>query len=308
MKSDRIRKVLLRIDEGKRLIDRHRPLPASVLGRLKEQLVIDWTYNSNAIEGNTLSWRETRLVLEDGLTVGGKSFLEHLEAINHRDAIAYVEGLVQNNEPLAERHIKEIHALVLREIDQHYAGRYRDIQVRISGSNHLPPDPLLVGEMMEAFSRKWLVESHDSHPVVRAAMAHFELVAIHPFVDGNGRTARLIMNLLMMKNGYLPAIILKNDRKKYYDALEKAQIGKTEDFIFLVARAVERSLSLYFEAIPGLASEFLTMAQAAALTPYSQDYLNILARRGAIPAFKLKRNWLVTEDALRRYVADHPKE
>ncbi len=139
-------------------------------------------------------------------------------------------------------------------------------------------------------------------------MAHFELVSIHPFVDGNGRTARLVMNLLLMKNGYVPAIILKNDRKKYYDALEKAQKGKTGDFIFLVARAVERTIFLYFEAIPGLASGFLTMAQAAELTPYSQDYLNILARRGAIPAFKLKRNWLVTEEALQRYVADHPKK
>ena len=113
MKSDRIKKVLLRIDEGKRLIDQHRPLPASVLGRLKEQLVLDWTYNSNAIEGNTLTLRETKLVLEEGLTVGGKSLREHLEAINHRDAIDYVEDLVREDEPLAERHLKDIHALIV---------------------------------------------------------------------------------------------------------------------------------------------------------------------------------------------------
>ena len=246
--------------------------------------------------------------MEEGLTVGGKSLREHLEAINHRDAIGYVEDLARDNEPLAERHLKEIHALILREIDQQYAGRYRDIQVRISGSNHLPPAPLLVGEMMHDFARKWLANTQNIHPVELAAMVHFELVSIHPFVDGNGRTARLFMNLLLMKNGYVPAIILKNDRKKYYDALEKAQKGKTEDFIFLVARAVERTTFLYFEAIPKLASGFLTMAQAAEITPYSQDYLNILARRGAIPAFKLKRNWLVTEEALQRYIADHPKK
>jgi len=308
MKSDRIKKVLLRIDEGKRLIDRHRHLPASVLGRLKEQLVLDWTYNSNAIEGNTLTLRETKLVLEEGLTVGGKSLREHLEAINHRDAIDYVEDLVREDEPLAERHLKDIHALILREIDPQFAERYRDIQVRISGSNHLPPAPLLVGEMMHDFCREWLADHQDIHPVELAALAHFELISIHPFVDGNGRTARLIMNLLLMKNGYVPAIILKNDRKKYYDALEKAQKGETEDFIFLVARAVERTIFLYLEAIPALASRFLTMAQAAELSPYSQDYLNILARRGAIPAFKLKRNWLVTEEALQRYVTDHPKK
>ncbi|MBU0729281.1 MAG: Fic family protein [Proteobacteria bacterium] len=308
MKSDRIRKVLNRIDEGKRLIDQHRPLPASVLARLKQQLVLDWTYNSNAIEGNTLTLRETKLVLEDGLTVGGKSMREHLEAINHREAIAYVEELAREDELLLERHLKEIHALVLREIDQQYAGRYRDIQVRISGSNHLPPEPFLVGERMQAFARKWLTNTQITHPVVQAALAHYELVAIHPFVDGNGRTARLIMNLMLMRKGYAPAIILKNDRKKYYDALEKAHKGKTEDFIFLVARAVERTISLYFEAIPKLASGFLTMAQAAEITSYSQGYLNVLARRGAIPAFKLRRNWLVAEDALQRYIEDHQKE
>lgn len=308
MLSNRVNTILQRIDEGKRLIDQHRPFPPSVLARLKDQLVIDWTYNSNAIEGNTLSLKETKLVLEDGLTVGGKSFQEHLEAINHRDAIAFVEELVCGDESIAERQIKEIHSLIQREIDPHYAGRYRDIQVRISGSDHLPPEPIFVAERMRDFAKNRLSNPGDAHPVVQAALAHYELVAIHPFVDGNGRTARLLMNLMLMKNGYVPAIILKNDRKKYYAALEKAEKGEVEDFIFLVARALERTIFLYFEAIPRLASRFLTMAQAARLSPYSQDYLNVLARRGAIPAFKLKRNWLVAEDALQRYVEAHGKE
>jgi len=305
MKSDRIKKVLLRIDEGVRLIDQHRPLPGAVLGRLREHLVLDWTYNSNAIEGNTLTLRETRLVIEDGLTVGGKSMREHLEAINHRDAITFVEQLAAGDEPLAERQIKEIHALVLREIDRKYAGRYRDIQVRIGGSTHLPPEPLLVGEKMAEFAEKWRAEGGGLHPVVRAALAHYELAAIHPFVDGNGRTARLLMNLLLLRSGYPPGVILRNDRKKYYSALEKAGQGKTDDFVFLVARAVERTIFLYFEAIPELAADFLTMTQATEITPYSQDYLNILARRGAIPAFKLRRNWLVSKEALLRYVTEH---
>ncbi|MBU0479654.1 MAG: Fic family protein [Proteobacteria bacterium] len=299
--------MLRRIDEGKRLIDKYRPLPVSVLTRLKGQLVIDWTYNSNAIEGNTLTLKETKLVLEDGLTVGRKSLREHLEAINHRDAIAYVEELAREDANISERNIKEIHALVLREIDPKYAGRYRDIQVRISGSGHLPPGPLLIEEKMAAFARKWLTDTGKTHPVTLAAMAHFELAAIHPFVDGNGRTARLLMNLLLMKNGYVPAIILKNDRRKYYDALEKAHKGEVNDFVFLVARALERTIFLYFEAIPELTSGFLTMAQAAEITPYSQDYLNIMARRGAIPAFKLKRNWLVAKDSILKYVKDHQK-
>lgn len=307
MQPDRIQKILHRIDEGKKIIDQHRPFPPSILARLRDQLVIDWTYNSNAIEGNTLTLKETQLVLEDGVTVGRKSFKEHLEAINHRDAIKYVEELATEGRKITERQVREVHGLILREIDPQYGGRYRDIQVRITGSNHLPVDPIHLAGKMRSFAKKWLKGS-DAHPVVRAAMAHYELVTIHPFVDGNGRTARLLMNLLLMRKGYVPAIILKNDRKKYYDALEKAHTGKTEDFIFLVARALERTIYLYFEAIPDVASRFLTLAQAAEISPYSQDYLNILARRGAIPAFKLKRNWLVAKEALLRYIESHPKK
>lgn len=306
MQSDRIKKILQRIDEGKRIIDQYRPFPPSILARLRDQLVIDWTYNSNAIEGNTLTLKETQLVLEDGLTVGRKSFKEHLEAINHRDAIKYVEELATEGTRITERQLKEIHGLVLREIDPHYGGRYRDIQVRITGSNHVPVDPIHLVGKMRSFAKKWLQDT-DAHPVEQAAMAHYELVTIHPFVDGNGRTARLLMNLLLMRRGHVPAIILKNDRRKYYDALEKAHTGKTEDFIFLVARALERTIYLYFEAIPDVASRFLTLAQAAKISPYSQDYLNILARRGGIPAFKLKRNWLVAKEALQNYVESRKK-
>lgn len=306
MVSDRVQKVLQRIDAGKKIIDQHRPFSPAVLNRLRDQLVVDWTYNSNAIEGNTLTLNETRLVLEDGLTVGGKSLKEHLEAINHRDAISFVEELAGDASTITERQIKEIHSLVLREIDPGYAGRYRDIMVRISGSNHLPPDPLHLEDAMKKFAGQWL-DTVDGHPIVRAARAHYELVAIHPFVDGNGRTGRLLMNLILMKNGHVPAVILKNDRRKYYDALEKAHSGKTDDFIIFVARALERTMYLYLEAIPDVATHFVTMTEAAKISPYSKDYLNILARRGAIPAFKLKRNWLVTREALEGYINKRKK-
>ncbi|MCP4717750.1 MAG: Fic family protein, partial [Deltaproteobacteria bacterium] len=161
--------------------------------------------------------------------------------------------------------------------------------------------------LMRRFSKKRL-SGDTSHPVIQAALAHFEFVSIHPFVDGNGRTARLLMNLILIKNGYAPAIILKNDRKQYYAALEKANAGKVDDFIFLVGRALERTIYMYFEAIPGVAAHFLTMAEASQRCSYSQDYLNILARRGALPAFKLKRNWLVSEEALQDYVTSHSKK
>ena len=307
MVSDRINRLIQRIDEGKRVIDKYRPLPRVILSRLRKQLIIEWTYNSNAIEGNTLTLKETLLILEDGLTIGKKSLKEHLEAINHRDAICFVEELASKSQKITERNVREIHSLILIEIDSNYSGRYRDIQVRISGSAHTPPEPLLVQESMERFSMERLLDTAD-HPVIQAAMAHFELVSIHPFVDGNGRTARLLMNLILIKNGYFPAIILKNDRKKYYDALEKGHRGKTDDFVFLVARAMERTIYLYFEAIPGIKSHFLSMAEASKISPYSRDYLNIMARRGAIPAFKLKRNWLVSKDALERYIKIHKKD
>ena len=307
MVSDRINRLIQRIDEGKRVIDKYRPLPRVILSRLRKQLIIEWTYNSNAIEGNTLTLKETLLILEDGLTIGKKSLKEHLEAINHRDAICFVEELASKSQKITERNVREIHSLILKEIDSKYSGRYRDIQVRISGSAHTPPEPLLVQESMERFSMERLLDTED-HPVIQAAMAHFELVSIHPFVDGNGRTARLLMNLILIKNGYFPAIILKNDRKKYYDALEKGHRKNTDDFVFLVARAMERTIYLYFEAIPRIKSHFLSMAEASKISPYSRDYLNIMARRGASPAFKLKRNWLVSRDALERYIKIHKKD
>jgi len=304
MLSDRTEKLLDRIDEGKKLINKYRPLPVSIVSRLHEQLIIDWTYNSNAIEGNTLTLKETKMVLEDGLTVGRKPLKDHLEAINHRDAIVFVEELAHENSTITERNIKEIHTLILKEIDSHYAGIYRDIQVRISGSSHTPPDALHLPQLMKKFAKERLMNP-GGHPVEQAALAHYDFVSIHPFVDGNGRTARLLMNLILIKNDYFPAVILKNDRKKYYDALEKGHKGKTDDFVFLVGRALERTMYLYFEAIPKIKTHFISMAEASEIVPYSQDYLNVLARRGSIPAFKLKRNWVVTREALQKYIKEH---
>ncbi len=304
MKSNRIENLLFRIDEGKRLIDKFRPLPPSVLSRLQKQLTLEWTYNSNAIEGNTLTLKETIVVLEDGLTIGNKSLKEHLEVINHQEAISFVEELAGSKTEITERNIREIHGLVLKDIDPKYSVKYRDIQVRITGAEHIPPDPVHVPALMSEFCETKLVDKK-IHPVEHAAIAHLDLVGIHPFVDGNGRTSRLLMNLILMRRGYFPAVILKNDRKRYYDVLEKGHKGHTDDFIFFVGRALERSIYLYLEAIPEIKTKFITLAEAAKIVPYSQDYLNVLARRGAIPAFKLKRNWVVTKESLLRYVKAH---
>jgi len=286
MLSDRISRLFSRIDEGKRLIDQYRPLSNSIVSHLRDRFLVEWTYNSNAIEGNTLTLKETRMVLEDGITIGKKPLKDHLEAINHKEAIVFIEELASQKDPITERNIREIHAI----------------------SNHLPPDPLIVPELMANFTNERLLNP-TGHPIEQAARAHFDLVSIHPFVDGNGRTARLIMNLILLKHGYFPTIILKNDRKKYYDALEKGrQKNNVDDFIFLTGRALERTIYLYLEVIPEIKTHFLTLSEAAKLSPYSQDYLGILARRGSIPAFKLKRNWVITQEALQRYVHDQKNQ
>lgn len=230
-------------------LDSLRPLSDAVLRRLHEDLVLRWTYHSNAIEGNTLTLMETKVVLE-GITVGGKLLREHFEAINHRDAILYVEDIVQRAEALSEWQIRNVHRLVLRQIDDAHAGRYRDVNVMISGATHVPPDMLLVPEQMAALMDWYHGDAQQLHPVERAARLHSDFVKIHPFVDGNGRTARLLLNLELLKSGF-PAIVLPvEQRLAYYMALDKAHVqGDLDDFIALVAACVRTGFEPYWHAL-----------------------------------------------------------
>jgi Fic family protein len=214
--------------------------------------MLEWTYHSNAIEGNTLTLRETKVVLE-GITVGGKSLRQHFEATNHRDAILYVESIVGGDEALSEWQIKNIHSLVLKGIDHDEAGRYRQENVVIAGASTTPPDFLHLPEEMQALL-EWHAKAGAMHPVERAAELHTRFVKIHPFVDGNGRTGRLLLNFELMKAGYPPAIIQKEDRLAYYDALDEACVsGNYSAITQLVANAVQRSLDTYL-GILGLRS------------------------------------------------------
>lgn len=236
------------IDIKKGLLDGKRPLPEYTIKSIRENLLLEWTYNSNAIEGNTLTLMETKVVLE-GITVGGKTLREHLEVINHRDAILYVEDIVKDKEPLTEWQIKNIHRLVLKGINDNYAGNYRDQQVIISGAKHISPEPFLIKEQMENLI-KWYDDSQNLHPIERAAMLHIIFVGIHPFVDGNGRTSRLLLNLELMKNGYPPIVIRTENRVDYYSALDKAHItGENEDFIKLVIKELDKTLDLYLKYV-----------------------------------------------------------
>jgi Fic family protein len=240
--------IFARLEEKKARLDAARPLPAGVVAKLKEYFDVEWTYHSNAIEGSTLTLAETRLVLLDGLTVGGKSLREHLEAINHKHAIDFVEALAAKAEPITEHNIRQIHALILRSIDDENAGAYRKGQVYITGSAYVPPAAIGMPPLMQELVA-WInsPEAADLHPVKRAALAHFRLVHIHPFVDGNGRTARLLMNLILIREGYPPAVIRRERRPEYYDALDQAHEGDTEPFVALVAEEAERSLNIWLD-------------------------------------------------------------
>lgn len=237
------------INEKKVQLDELRPFPQNTLKSLQEKIALEWTYHSNAIEGNTLTLRETKVVLE-GITIGGKSVKEHLEAINHHEAIQYLHEMIQNKETISEWQIKQIHSLVLKKIDQINAGVYRKENVLISGAEHIPPDYIHVPDKMqnllERYEKKW----KPLHPAERAALLHIDFVGIHPFVDGNGRTSRLLQNFELIKAGFPPIVIKKEKRLEYYKALDKAHIaGQTEDFIKFSAECLNESLNLYLEII-----------------------------------------------------------
>lgn len=236
------------VDKLKQKLDSKRPIPKETLKSLKESINLEWTYNSNGIEGNTLTLRETQVVLE-GITVGGKTIKEHLEAINHEKAIIYLDELVKDNKSITEWNIKNIHQLILKEIDNENAGRYRKENVTIKGATHIPPDYIKIPELMEK-----LILNYETwnkyHPIIQAALLHGELVKIHPFIDGNGRTSRLIMNLALMNNGYNPVIIKKEDRLEYYDALDKAHTtGNYTDFVKLINKLEIEMINKYLELL-----------------------------------------------------------
>lgn len=236
------------IDKKKRLIEEKRPLPAETVKSIRKHLFLEWTYNSNGIEGNTLTLNETKVVLEDGITIGGKSLREHLEVINHREAIGYIEEII--NENLTEWQIKNIHKLILDKIDTKNAGVYRNKEVIISGASHRPPTNLEVPAYMKDLLEWYYNTGQKIHPVERGAILHTKFVCIHPFIDGNGRTARLLLNLELMRDGYPIVIIKKEDRNIYYDTLDKGcNEGDYSDFIKLILEALNNSLDLYLNLI-----------------------------------------------------------
>ena len=235
------------LDALKARLDAHRPLPPDVVSQIREDMRVRFTYHSNAIEGNTLTMSETKAVLEDGITIGGKSLKEHLEAVGHSHAIDYMEALVQKDEALTEKTLKEIHNLILRNIDGANAGTYRRMNVLISGAGHIPPPAERVLEKMETFFRWYGAARGALHPVEFAARVHADFVNIHPFKDGNGRTARLIMNFELMRVGFPTVIVPVDARPDYYRNLDIAATqGDYLPFVMQIAELAQKSFAPYW--------------------------------------------------------------
>jgi Fic family protein len=249
-----------KLSEKKKILDKNRPFDKALIKNLEEWFRIELTYTSNAIEGNTLSRAETALVVEKGLTIGGKSITEHLEATNHALALDFIkEQIKRKPSDLKEKDILKIHEIIFDRIDRENAGIYRRVPLRISGSAVVLPNPKKVQTLMDDFF-KWLKNETKMHAVELASEAHYRFVTIHPFVDGNGRTARLLMNMILMMKGFPPAIIRKNDRLAYIKSLEKPQLVNGEgdsknDYFKLISSAVDRSLNIYLKAIDGESTE-----------------------------------------------------
>lgn len=247
-----IKNKLDKINSLKKELDALRSLKNEQLQSIKAMYDVELTYNSNAIEGSTLDYAETKIILLEGLTIGGKSTKEHLEAINHKSAIDYIEEIAQKQTKSIKRtDVLAIHRIILRGIYDPNAGYYRAYDVYVNkgeGKKHMFPEPNKIENLMDNFYL-WLKENRNLHPVLLAAEAHYRLVSIHPFIDGNGRCARLLMNLVLIQNGYPPAIIKMAKRREYLDAIQNADNEDMNDFYNFVVDAELESLGIYLDTI-----------------------------------------------------------
>ena len=279
-----LEQTFVRLLDKVKVLNKARPLPNIVLQNIKDAFLVEWTYNSNSIEGNTLR--------------------EHFEAKNHETAIYKLYQLVNDGYVLNSKDILELHGLVLRSIEDDYAGRLRNAGVRISGANFVPPNARKVSTYIDSLVDYINTNPQGLNPIELATVFHHKFVWIHPFFDGNGRTVRLVMNLLLMRHGFPPAIILTNDRAKYYTALNQANNGNYGKLMLLMSQASERTLNIYLSAIPGLDKDYQIISNIVKEPdiPYGQEYVSLLARQGKIDAHKEGRNWFTTKEAVLNYI------
>lgn len=293
-----------RILEKKNMLDSHRPLNKLQLEAIKEEFLVEYVYNSTSIEGNTLSLNETKLILQEGITIGGKSLREHLDVTNQKEAIGWIEGFVKQKREVKEADIIMLHRITLKCISDYWAGKYKTSQNRIVGSRLKTTLPYKVGSEMGNLAYSINKNPQRYNPIELAAFAHHEIARIHPFVDGNGRVARLLCNLILMGRGYPPIVIRVGERKKYFDCLEKAHFGNLKVFADFVASRVEESLIRYLAALTKTTRRnvLLPLSAIAKGTPYSQEYLSLLARRGLLAVTKINGAWHTTRENIEEYI------
>lgn len=270
---------LERIDKLKAWLDGFRPFDSTLVAELKKLYDVRFTYNSNAIEGNTLTQSETELVLTKGITVGGKTLDEHLEVIGHKEAIDYIENLAQRDTEINEWEIKQIHNLILRKINPEEAGSYRTLDVMAAGTNYRYPPHYLLSQLMRDFAL-WLNSESALrlHPVEYATMAHYRFVSIHPFRDGNGRIARLLMNLLLIRAGY-PIVVIDNQiRNDYINALAYGQQNQ-DDLSQLFALIFDATISSLVEVLRLLVTASSSRGKGQA---FYQEITDFLDRSGGL--------------------------
>ena len=241
--NETLKNLLVQIDDLQIEIDKHRPLEPYHLKQIREYFRIGLTYTSNALEGNSLTETETKIVLEEGITIAGKPLREHLEAVGHSDAYNYMHELVQKKD-FSEADIKKLHHLFYFRMDEAEAGVYRSVKAVITGSKYPLPTPDRIPKLMSEFVIRAHAIRKENHPVVAAALIHKEFEFIHPFVDGNGRVGRLLMNLVLLQSGFVSAVIPTISRRDYIQALEKAHVDDTDLCIF-IARAVKETQQDY---------------------------------------------------------------
>ena len=307
------KKTIKTLKEKLKALNKLRPISNITLQKIREQFQIEMTYNSNAIEGNTLTMQETFWVIQEGITIKGKPLKDHLEAKDHKEALEFLSELIAKDKKVtvSEHLVRELHHLVVNKSQSNIAGKYRKGNVIITGSKHKPPDGFEVPSKMREFI-KWFSENKNKHHVVElSALIHHKLVHIHPFEDGNGRVSRLVMNLLILKSGYPLAIILRNDRKRYYRVLSEADEENYSGLCEFVAQSVIRSLNIYLKILTQKKKQkekYISLDELSKHSPYSSTYLRKLATQGKLEAFKEGRNWLSSEKALKDYIQSTNKK
>ena len=290
--------ILQKIEDKKQRLDRLRPLPKDAVKHLLEDMRLRHTYNSNAIEGNTLTLQETKLVLEEGITIGGKPLKDHIEARNNADAFDFIVQLVQHKKPFSQDIIQHIHEIVTKSLLKD-AGKYRTGNVRITGSSITPPSYTKIISLMDDYINT--IKKLKIHPLKKATFIHYRLVWIHPFFDGNGRVARLVMNLYLMQHGYPPIILKQEQRKTYYNMLHQADNGNISPLAEFITKAMNESLQLYLSVFFD-DEHLIPLKELAQHTPYSQEYLSLRARQGKLDSVKLEHTWYSSMNVLNEYI------